>query len=190
MMILSAKASQFLFYGSLVMIGVGMLATFVVFSLRSSREIAAKKEGLPRPARSILFWVAPLAIVAGGLAQIFAYGYNVDVWLVTDSGYGTPTAEHGIARSIDSDLTEVKSDHILDRLWVINRSSHDVRIETVHYGPTYAFGERIEPTPPLRIPPGSVAHVMNVDYVGPDDNPASQVLGDRQYGASRAWLTW
>ena len=189
-MIIPARYSALVFNGSLVLIGVGILATIVVMSLRSSRELRAKKAGQPRPPRSIFAWVAPLLIVAGAATQVWDYGFDTEVWVVTDASDGALRAEHGIARSKPEDMVIIPvSFEPFHPLWVINRSSHTLRLETLQYGSTPMY-LRTDPTPPLEIPPASAVDVNSVDYVGPDDKPADKVLGSREYGASRRWLTW
>jgi hypothetical protein len=77
----------------------------------------------------------------------------------------------------------------LNKLWVLNRSSHVVRVEFFSYG-RMSFGGR----DPTLIPPGTAYVAYEIEYVGPGEHPPDVIEADgieaKLGSTSRSWLTW
>nr|HEX4317927.1 hypothetical protein [Kofleriaceae bacterium] len=128
---------------------------------------------------------APLAMfVAGGAAAGWLYMKKVEVVIVRDGAGGLVTE-----RAVYLGDMRGTCDRVLPGTtggWVIDESSQDVRVESVDYGIAIGFGSKPDP-----IPAGKCRQTGDIDYVGPDNPPPSEVEVDSDFKmAFRTWLTW
>lgn len=129
---------------------------------------------------------AGFAAIPLGLAITYwSYRHSIDVLLVTDG----PTVERKLASSIDEPIAAGAKDElgntIGDSVWLVNRSSHTVRVEHVQYGGAS------EPDPPTVFPPNSAGIFYSIDYIGPDHQPPRTQMVSRMIGVDvKEWLTW
>lgn len=73
-----------------------------------------------------------------------------------------------------------------DPTWVVNESSHVVKVVSVVYG-----GYGMDPESTTLLPPGTAKQVYSVDHIGPGDHPPTSVMVDKRIGMdSRNWVTW
>jgi hypothetical protein len=187
---LSAGGYKFMLWGGAALAVVGLVGAIVRESLHSSRVIRARSNKQPRPRRSILGWMPLAWLVIGAALVVWTYGYDIAVLVVRDGDSGEVVYQLGIARDIDPDLKQVDAKAIFPRLWLENRSSREVRVETVQYGGQMMYGGAPPEHPPLRLPPNSVAAFDRIDHIGPNDVPPDEAMGDRYAGTSKLWLTW
>lgn len=185
----SAGTYEFMLWGGAALAVVGLVGAIVRESLHSSRVIRARSSKQPPPRRSIIGWMPLAGLVVGVALVVWAYGYDLDVLVVRDGDGGLVT-QLGVAREVDPDLTKIDAKPIFHRLWVENRSSREVRIETVQYGGQMMYGGAPPEIAPLRLPPNSVAAFDRIDHIGPKDVPPDEAMGDRYAGTSKLWLTW
>lgn len=131
-----------------------------------------------------LLWWAPVIVALGGVFGACAvYNRGSNAIVITDKG-----AERVILMSAP-DLAVPMAGDVEDsdhQTIVLNRSSHSVRIEKVHYGTKLSAADQ---GPPVVVPPHSGATVRYVDFAGPADPPTEEVHSNAGY-ASRMWLTW
>jgi hypothetical protein len=177
-------------WGGAVLAAVGLVGAIVRESLHSSRTIRARSNKQPPPRRSLLGWMPAAWVVIGVASVAWAWGYDLDMLVVRDGDSGEVVTERGVARGIDPSLTMVDTKPIFRRLWIENRSSHDVRIEIVEYGGYQLYGGPPPERPPIRLPPRSTTAVDRIDHIGPTDIPPDKTMGDSYAGASKYWLTW
>ena len=174
-MMLSPLVRSIALYGSLALIA-GALLVFYRRDAAAKVPTAIARGRASHALRRRLVRVAPLlGLALGVLGAVYIWSQENDVVVVTDAG----------ARRMVllGDRPPAAPD---DRVWVINRSTHVVRVETVQYGRGY-FG----PDQPIVIRPGETRGFYQIDHVGPDDPPPDHV--DDTVGmnvAFREWLTW
>jgi len=171
-MVVSTTIRSVLLYSSLAI----ALVALVAFAWRR-----ADTRGLKR-------WVPLVPGVLALIATYWIYTHDIEVVLVTDIESG-PLAVRKVNLGAN-DFARAPGTKELDNpigmttSWVVNRSSHTVRLESVQYG----WGESSS----TDLPPGTAIEIFgDVDYLGPKHRPPRQVVGDaRLGGASRYWLTW
>ncbi|MDQ3363939.1 MAG: hypothetical protein M3680_00705 [Myxococcota bacterium] len=187
---LSSTVRAVAMYGALALALAGLV---VVWTKRRGRAVSHRPgaAAIGRPAwRATLSRWAPITIIPVGLGVAYwVKGHSIEVMLVSDGAAG-PRVERKLARSIDAPVAEGAwselPNPLLDPLWVVNRSTRGVRVETLQYGGQVALAN-----PPVLLPPGTSGAFYRIEYVGPRDQPADRVLGSRLIGsASRYWLTW
>lgn len=184
-MMVSPWIHHVLVYGALAMI-VGSLWVFWSRDAPVTVPSAVAIGGPLHALRRKLVRVAPwLGLVGGAVGGIYVYTQSTDIVLVTDDG------DHPSARrlveigSSPSDGNETMLDELGSRVWLINHSTHTVRVETVQYG------QALLPDEPDLVPPGAIRKLVSIDHIGPDDPPPSTVTDDYNlHMDQRTWLTW
>lgn len=179
---------QALLYGSL---GVAVIALFwrrFVPAPTKSPLPAAHVRGAP--VRRVLGRIAKLGhwgvFFLAGACALFMYETAVKIVVVTDGG-GTRYVHVGGAVSYDlAPGEEPWHDDMFEPTWVVNQSSHEVKIVHVQYGNAFGLGQD-----PTILPPGTATTVLHVDDIGPDDPPPQTVMDDTGLKMDfRDWVTW
>lgn len=185
---ISALLYHVLLYGSLGVAGIALFwRRFVPAPTKAPLPNATL---LGSPMRRALGRIAKLGhwgvfAIAGALA-LFLWKTATDVVVVTDGG-GSRMVHLGSSVSYPLAPGETAwHDDMFEPTWVVNESSHDVRIAHVQYG-----NALIGSQDPTILPPGTATAVLHVDDLGPDDPPPATVMDDTglKYD-SRDWVTW
>lgn len=179
-------------YGGLAV--AGLMIAWLAYARRFRAQLPDARVVTNRGAiRTLLLrWTRPLAIALGLALFLWAWAHDVEYVVVTDSAAG-PTGERRYSWKIKPDLrlapgkSPVVRDYGTDDpVWVLNRSTRVVRVETVHYGAGIGLGGEA-----FDIPPNTSAHFRRIDYIGPHHKPPQEVRERKGLGiASREWLTW
>ncbi|HEV7557199.1 MAG TPA: hypothetical protein VGO00_17145 [Kofleriaceae bacterium] len=186
----SARTYEFMLWGGAALAFIGLVGAIVRESLHSSRTIRARSNKQPPPRRKIIGWMPLAWLIIGVALVVWAYGYDLDVLVVSDGDSGEVVTRLGVARGVDPDLMKVDAKPIFRRLWVENRSSREVRVETVQYGGYQLYNGPPPQIPAIRLPPNSTAAFDRIEHIGPNDVPPDKTMGDSYAGASKIWLTW
>jgi hypothetical protein len=171
-MIVGMLTRKILLYASLVV----LVASGVGFAYLRTRAHGVKR------------WL-PLGVGALALfATIWIFKHDTEVILVTDIE-GGPLAERKVNIGTDAftrapGTGELDSPIGMETSWIVNRSSHAVRLESVPYG----YGEPSS----TEVPPNTALETFGtVDYLGPRHKPPNQIVSDSRIGTdTRLWLTW
>jgi hypothetical protein len=175
---ISSLTHDILYYGGIVGVLVGMFGA-----------ILSRPAGNPTVSRKKMLGFLGV-MVASGLAVWWVAGYSTEVVLVTESD-GHVSATRGMVRSIDDDLKHDASGGgsiLHDDVWVLNRTSKELKLVTIQYGHAFGFDNG-----PTLIPPGTAVRATRIDHIGPGDRPPQQVKVDKalsNIGDFREWLTW
>jgi hypothetical protein len=138
-------------------------------------------------------WAPALTIVFGIALFYWSWRHRYEYVMVHEGDHG-PTAVRrlGVDRVPDVTLAPgeeapTKEDSFVNEgVWVVNMSKRNVRVETTQYGRSFGGGN--DPKP---IPPGTAAHFVDIEHIGPGDPPPGSVQDDVNLGFSfRHWLTW
>lgn len=71
-------------------------------------------------------------------------------------------------------------------VWVLNRSTRAVRVETTSYGSDAGWSSK-----QVHIPPGTSAYEWDIDYIGPEDKPPPREESFFPVDMEHCrWLTW
>jgi hypothetical protein len=143
----------------------------------------------PAPRSALVKWLPAGGILVGLVLAIFMYMHDTQVLIVTSDGSSTSVSRSYAMTAVHYDLAPGHTEHsdnlgILDYLWVVNRSSHPVRIIHLEYGMSFGGSE------PDELPPGTAAMFAGMEHIGPNDRPPSSVTTESKIGESRNWLTW
>lgn len=190
-MLLSSVARYSILFGGLVIAVIGIVQVKAQFEryLVVARQ-AALDGAAGRAPRFIVRRVLPFAaILVGIVIAWWAFSHNREYIIVTDDDDGQPSAVRRYGLDSANDLPIAPRENARndsDDVWVLNRSSRTVRVETVYYGRSLGMGGE-----PTRIPPGTWAHATEIDHIGPGDSPPAQVTDRTTIGfAMRHWVTW
>jgi hypothetical protein len=197
-MVVPALVYKVLLYGALATAVIGLIGFKVRGEIRRERAREAHVPGATvvggrgqQLRRALAHWFPWLALLGGLGGALLVYKVSTDLVIVTDRD-GVPHAERRVQIGGTPDYplapgTGAPKDSFTDDVWVVNRSSHTVRIESIQYGGTIGFGGD-----PTEIPPGTAATASHIDYIGPDDPPPSTITEDTAglHLAFRDWLTW
>lgn len=197
-MLLAPLLRNILMYGGLV------IAAGAIFVLRERyRAKGATKSKLPdaklvdekRAFRDgIVRWAPALTIVFGILLFYWSWRHRYEYVMVHEGDSG-PVAKRRLSPDRVPDVTlapgeEAPSEQdsfVTEGTWVVNMSRHTVRVETTQYGRSLGLGGNT----PKQIPPGTCAHFIEIEHIGPHDPPPGSVQDEVNLGFSfRHWLTW
>lgn len=192
-MLIGAATYSILFWGSLVVAGIGLLVQIARRDVARARGADRIPEAAIAGARTwprTLLRLAPIAcMVAGGGGAVALYEAESTVVIVHDVGDGGDLRAERVVYLGDVATSCERVSPGTRGGWVINRARRDVRVETIQYG-SIGFGGGT-PTP---VPAGKCRQVGDIDFIGPDDPPPQEldVEGvDAQLNmAFRSWLTW
>lgn len=146
------------------------------------------KERGPAQRTALMKWLPAGGILLGLAISLWTYMHDVEVYLVEQDGNKTTVTRRYAMTAVRYDLApgeKEKKDafgHSYD--WVVNRSSHPVRVETIEYGMSFGGSE------PDVAPPGTAIMVSDVDHIGPNDRPPASVKAASKIGTTLYWLTW
>jgi hypothetical protein len=170
---------------AIVLVAV-LVATCGALVLWNARRAAAEPTVLPRAelARrwlpqlrsSLARWLAVAVIVASVAAGYWALRHSIHVFVVRDGRHG-PRVQLRLASELDPELVSGAVQHTwpeLPSVWVVNHSSHDVRVE-------HEVITSESESPLVMLPPGSVGEFERIDRIGPH--------ADLSHGHDN-WLTW
>jgi len=180
-MIVAPIVYEMLLYGSLALVAGSIIVFYKRDAPKVLPEAIARGSALRTLRRKIVRGAPWIGLIGGTIAAVWLYTQSTSFILVDDHGAswsiqlgGTPDFANIDARHDDTRA---------DRVWVVNRSKHVVRVVDVQYGVT-PFPSGFADT----VPPGDAEAFDDIDYVGPDDKPPDSVRGTGS--ASRTWLTW
>jgi hypothetical protein len=178
-------------YGGLAIAGLAF--AWLAYSRRFASQLPDARVVTNRGAiRTLLSrWLRPLAIVLGLALFVWAWAHDVEYIVVTDARDGLAAERHYTWKT-EPDLplapgaVPFAGEYNGDPVWVLNRSTRVVRVQSVQYGGGFSLGGQ-----PFKIPPGTSAHFRRIDYVGPNDRPPSEIRDTSSLSiAFRDWLTW
>ncbi|HEY5926101.1 MAG TPA: hypothetical protein VIV11_30655 [Kofleriaceae bacterium] len=190
-MLLSWLLRQVLMYGGLAVAALAVASLVHASRLRGELPRAKVMTRKGELRRLLVRWLRPLASVLGIAMFFWAFVHNIEYVIVTDGAEG-PTAERrysyednpNVAIAPGTSSPSKAQRH--DPVWVVNRSTRTVRVQTVQYGGGLSFGAA-----PIEIPPSTAAHFRRIDFIGPRDVPPNEVRESHSLGMSfREWLTW
>ena len=173
------------------------MAGFGALLIAAMRDEKKQAEGVPaaevvghRAARKrLLATYLPIGMVVVGLGLAYLmYFRAIEVLVVEGTGTHLEVKRRYSLSLPDTPLApkEQLSREPRDDVWVINRATRDVRVESVTYGKTFPFGSA-----PTVIPPNTAATFNDIDHIGPEDPPPKTVRDSVKMGmAFRHWLTW
>ena len=169
-MLISETTRDLVLATGLTAAAVGLVFSVVYKSPRKPRRrfkgdrppAVARIPGKVSP-RVIAARISNLAVIAGIASALWVRRYREQVVIVTDAG-------------ADKGLTTEALGRDDGRWWIVNRSSHPVRIEKLLYPSARDAKE---------IPPGVSLGVDHVDAIGPDHQPELKPGEVYTY-----WLTW
>jgi hypothetical protein len=177
-----------LLYGSLVVAVIALFWHRIVPP--SKRAPLPDATALGSPVRRVLGKIVTIGnwgvfLLALALA-LFLYATAVKVVVVTDGGASRMVHVGG---SVSYDLAPGEhpwKDDLFEPTWVVNESSHEVKIVHVVYGQGLGLDQD-----PTLLPPGTATTVLHVDDIGPNSPPPRTVMdGTGLKMDFRDWVTW
>jgi hypothetical protein len=185
---------KILLYGLL-----GVAAACAVLALvlrdRAKRQAAETlpEAAIDRPTRRMVRRVAPVLGMLAALAGAWqVWRHSIDVIVV---GKGPSPVRHVYLGARDHYSSQPHDDALTsvwrNPTWVVNESGVPLKLITVAYGEHHGW-------PPVTLPPGQLAGVKSVNYIGPDDTPpdsievteSKEVADLHVTGETHTWLTW
>lgn len=181
---ISALLYHVLVYGS---IATAIIALIVWWQTPAAKTSVPSATALGKRGRLRLARVgAGTIFLLAALAAMLLHAFSTNVVVVTDSGGHRDVYLGGEPSYPLAPGMHESHDSIFEQTWVVNRSSHDVKIVTAEYGKAFLYDNE-----PRVLPPGTAAQVLHVDDLGPDDPPPSKVEDTTSlHSASREWVTW
>ncbi len=188
-MLVSPWIGTLFLYVSLFIAGAGFIAVKVQRSEPPPTTLpdAVVVGGRARRLRRSLPWWLPVLPILGGLVgALWLYQNTFDVYVVTEGDAG-PEVDHMVHLGGTSyaPLAPADDGSGRDDGWVVNRSTHTVRVEEAVYGSIGIGGG------PRNVPAGTALRVRRIDYVGPNHPPPQSIESDSALHMDwRYWLTW
>ena len=174
-----------LLYGSIAL-AAGAVLVFYARDAPAKVPAATALGDRAHAARRWIVRIAPWpALIGGAIAAIWIYTQSTEIVIVTDDGARVSARRMVKLGSAPGPDERADRAALSDPVWVLNESSHVLRVETVQYGRAFFA------VPTKTIAPHTVELFTRVDDIGPDDPPPKTV--DDESGmrmADRAWLTW
>ena len=196
-MLLAPLLRNILMYGGLVIAAGAILVLRELYRTRAAQRTRlpdAKVVSDERTfGRAFVRWSPALAIAFGIALFYWSYLHRFEYVMVHDGDHG-PSVVRRLSSDRVPDVTLApgqkspteEDSFINEGTWVVNLSKRTVRVETTQYGRGLGFGGE-----PQQIPPGTSAHFVHIDHIGPHDPPPGSVTDDVNLGiAFREWLTW
>ena len=186
------RVSAFLYhvmlYGALAIAVIAIVVWWQTPVAKDAKVPEATALGSParrarhRLARVGAGWIFLVAALAAALLHIF----STDVVVVDDRGGHRMVYVGGDPTYPLPPGQTARHDDLFPEMWVVNQSSHDIKIVTLEYGKAFLYDNE-----PTIVPPGLAAQELDVDNLGPDDPPPDKVADETSlHSASRTWVTW
>ncbi len=174
------------YYG---LIAVVFVALVVFLNRRTQHGVAGTLPNARLVATPLLARIRPrlpiACMIAGPVCAWLLHHYSYETFVVSDGEFGPQDVR---MMALGEPAERPPGDHDFEQVWVLNRSSIDIRIETKSYG------RSVGPSEPIVIVPGGAITTYSIDYVGPDHPPPSRLEVDgieaKLSSTTRSWLTW